>query len=152
MPNGGTIQCCDPRRQQVGDQAEHGLRGGGFGQRHLVDLAEHPTQSGLRDQHRPGLHLHRENGRGIGMDLDGVGRPAGVGPPGSARAADPVRISDRASSSRSTRPVAVRVRPNRSVKSLRSDGPMRMCEGQRPGQRGAGPVREVIGTAVTGLP
>ena len=67
-----TIGGHQPRRQEVGDQAEHGFRGGRRGQRDLVDRAEHPTQSRVRDQYRRGLYVYRENGRGIGMDLDGM--------------------------------------------------------------------------------
>ena len=116
------IRGSEPRGEQVGDQAEHGRRGGGFGQRDLVDRAEHPAESRLRDQHRGGLHLDREHGGGIGMDLDGVRRTAGrrdrrIGPGGRRAVADQ---RDRLSSSRRTSPVAVRVRPNRSVRSLRN--------------------------------
>src|SRR6476659_2989772 len=79
------------------------------------------------------------------------GRPV-VGIPGSARAAESVRISDSASSSRSTRPVAVRVRPNRSVRSLRRAARwvcarVSALDNEEPARSG-----EVAGTVVTGLP
>ena len=89
MPSGGRFHAPQPRRQDIGDQSQHGGRGGRGWQRELVDRTELAAQSCLRHQHRLGLDLHRDGPRAQRGWISTVcdGRPVDAGAPGDDPAA-----------------------------------------------------------------
>ena len=136
------IRVREPRRQQVGDQAQHGFRGGsaaGSGTS-STGPSTHPIVPARSAPSVACTCTARTVGASGWISTACDGRPV-VGTPRIGAGGVAVRIRDRRLQFAQHQAGGRPGQPQLFGEIAAERRPMRVREGQRPGQRGAGPVR-----------